>query len=55
MCYGGSSMSVNPGIVPLLSCPRVEVSQLVLGSDVSVKWVCFAQFAGHVGVESPLE
>ena len=21
MCYGGSNMSLNPGIVPLLSCP----------------------------------
>ena len=35
--YGGSSMSLNPDIVPLLSCPRVEVSWLVLGSDVSVE------------------
>ena len=55
MYYGGSSMSLNPGIVPLLSCPQVEVSWLVLGSDVSIEWVCFAQFAGHVEVGSPLE
>ena len=48
--YGGSSMSLNPDIVPLLSCPQVEVSQLVLGSDVSVEWVCFAQFAGRVEI-----
>ena len=49
MCYGGSSMSLNPGIVPLLSCPLVEVSQLVLGSNVLVQWVYFARFAGCIG------
>ena len=54
-CYGDSSMSLNPGIIPLLSCPRVEVSRLVLGSDVLVEWVYFTRFAGHVGVEFPLE
>ena len=48
-------MSLNPGNIPLLSCPQVEVSQLVISSDVSVEWVCFAQFDGHVEVESPLE
>ena len=37
--YGGSSMSLNPGIVSLLSCPQVEVSRLVLGLNVSVQWV----------------
>ena len=47
-------MSLNPDIVPLLSCPRVEVSRLVLGSDISVQWVCFAHFAGCIGVEFPL-
>ena len=55
MYYGGSNMSLNPDIVPLLSCPRVEVSWPVLGSDVSVEGVCFAQIAGHVELGSPLE
>ena len=36
-CCGGSSMSLNPGIVPLLSFPQAEVSRLILGSDVSIE------------------
>ena len=41
-------MSLNPGIVLLLSCPQVEVSRLVLGSDVSVEWVLYS-ISGKAG------